>query len=166
MTKYSEHGLWSQADWATLGKSLYPPEPQCLWRGHKIPGVCACMLSCFSCVWLCATLWTVAHQGSLSMGFSRQAYWIGLPCPPPGDLLDPGIKHKSYFSCFGRRVFFFLTTSTTCPINLGKKYQAGQWVWLVHPATLLEDHIDIKPVLLESSSLPQTWKLRVVEHSE
>jgi len=39
-----------------------------------------------------ATLWTVAHQASLSMGFSRQEYWSGLPFPSPGDLPDPGIK--------------------------------------------------------------------------
>ena len=44
---------------------------------------------------LCPTLttpWTVAHQAPLSMGFSRQEYWSGLPFPPPGDLPDPGIK--------------------------------------------------------------------------
>ena len=34
-------------------------------------------------------LWTVAHQAPPSMGFSRQEYWSGLPCPPPGDLADP-----------------------------------------------------------------------------
>ena len=38
------------------------------------------------------TPWTVALQAPLSMGFSRQEYWSGLPCPPPGDLPDPGIK--------------------------------------------------------------------------
>ena len=37
-----------------------------------------------------ATLWTVAHQAPLSMGFSRQEYWSGLPCPPPGGLPDLG----------------------------------------------------------------------------
>ena len=37
----------------------------------------------------------VAHQAPLSMGFSRQEYWSGLPCPPPGDLLDPGIEPRS-----------------------------------------------------------------------
>ena len=42
------------------------------------------MLSCFSCVQLLATLWTVALQAPLSVGFSRQEYWSGLPCPPPG----------------------------------------------------------------------------------
>ena len=50
------------------------------------------VLSRFSHVQLFATLWTVAHQASLSMGFSRQEYWSGLPCPPPGDLPDPGIE--------------------------------------------------------------------------
>ena len=41
------------------------------------------------------TLWTVAHQASLSMGFSRQGYWSGLPFPSPGDLPDPGIEPRS-----------------------------------------------------------------------
>ena len=44
-----------------------------------------------SCLTL-LTQWTVAHQAPLSMGFSRQEYWSGLPCPPPGDLPDPGIE--------------------------------------------------------------------------
>ena len=44
---------------------------------------------------LFATLWTVAHQAPLSMGFSRQEYWSGLPFPSPGDLPDPGIKPRS-----------------------------------------------------------------------
>ena len=45
----------------------------------------------FSCVRLPSTVWTTACQAPLSMGFSRQEYWSGLPCPPPGDLPDPGI---------------------------------------------------------------------------
>ena len=53
------------------------------------------MLSRFSHVRLCATLWTVAHQASLSMGFSRQEYWSGLPFPSPGDLPNPGVKPAS-----------------------------------------------------------------------
>ena len=44
---------------------------------------CVCMLSHLSCVRLYATLW-IAHQSSLSMGFSGQEYWSGIPCPPPG----------------------------------------------------------------------------------
>ena len=43
-----------------------------------------CVLSRFSHVQLCATLWTVACQAPLSMGWSKQEYWSGLPCPPPG----------------------------------------------------------------------------------
>ena len=39
-----------------------------------------------------ATPWSVAHQAPLSMGFSRQEYWSGLSCPPPGTLPDPGIE--------------------------------------------------------------------------
>ena len=50
------------------------------------------MLSRFSCVQLFVTLWTVAHQPPLFMGFSRQKYWSGLPWPLPGDLLNPGIE--------------------------------------------------------------------------
>ena len=51
-----------------------------------------------SCVCFCVTPWTVAHQASLSMGFSRQEYWSGLPCPPPGGFPDPGIKTASLVS--------------------------------------------------------------------
>ena len=44
-----------------------------------------------SVVQLFATTWTVAHQASLFIGFSRQEYWSGLPGPPPGDVPEPGI---------------------------------------------------------------------------
>ena len=54
--------------------------------------MCACVLSHFSRVRLCETPWTVVRWAPLSTGFSRQEYWSGLPCPPPGDLPDPGIK--------------------------------------------------------------------------
>ena len=49
----------------------------------------------FSPVPLFVTLWTVAHQAPLSMGFSRQEYWSELTCPPPGDLSNPGIEPMS-----------------------------------------------------------------------
>ena len=54
-----------------------------------------CMLGRFSSFRLFASLWTVACQAPLSMRFSRQEYWSGLPCPPPGDLPTPGIKPVS-----------------------------------------------------------------------
>ena len=56
------------------------------------------MLSRFCRVRLFATLWTIAHQAPLSIGFSRQGYWSGLPSPPPGDLPDPGIDLASLTS--------------------------------------------------------------------
>ena len=49
----------------------------------------------FSCVQLFATPWTVTYQAPLSMGFSRQEYWSGLPFPSPGDLPDPGTEPVS-----------------------------------------------------------------------
>ena len=69
------------------------------------------MLSHFSCVRPFATLWTVPHQAPLSMGFSRQEYWSGLPCLPPGDLPDPGVEATSLKSPALADGFF--TTSAT-----------------------------------------------------
>ena len=53
------------------------------------------VLSHFSPVQLFVTPWTVAHQAPLSVGFSKQEYWSGLPCPLPGDFPDTGIKPRS-----------------------------------------------------------------------
>ena len=70
----------------------------------------AYVLSHFNHVWLFASPWTVAWQAPLSMRFSRQEYWSGLPCPPLWDLSHPGIKPTSLMSpvLTGR----FVTTST------------------------------------------------------
>ena len=69
------------------------------------------MLSRFSCVQLFVTLWSLACQAPLSMGFSRQEYWSGLPCPPPEDLPDPGTELESLTSPALAGGFF--TTSVT-----------------------------------------------------
>ena len=69
------------------------------------------VLSRFSRVQLFATLWTIACQALHVMGFSRQEYWSGLPCPSPGDLPDPGIKFASLTSPSLAGGFF--TTSAT-----------------------------------------------------
>ena len=70
----------------------------------------ACTLSHFSGVWLFATLWTIAHQAPLCMGFSRQEHWSGLSCPPQRHLPHLGIKPTSLKSpAFAGR---FFTTST------------------------------------------------------
>ena len=57
---------------------------RCLLLGRKVMTILLLLLlSCFSCVQLCATPWTAAYQASLSMGFSRQEHWSGLPFPSP-----------------------------------------------------------------------------------
>jgi len=68
------------------------------WASKATDMFCACLVSQL-CLTLCNLMdcspWTVAPQAPLSMGFSRQQDWSGLPCPPPGDLLNPGIEPRS-----------------------------------------------------------------------
>ena len=75
---------------------------------------CVCIRACLVAQSLFATPWTVACQAHLSMEFSRQEYWSGLPFPSPEDLLDLGIEPASLTSpaLAGR----FFTTA------LGKSY--------------------------------------------
>ena len=72
---------------------------------------CCAVLNCFSRVRLFATLYAIAHQALLSMGFSRQEYWSGFLWPPPGALPDPGIEPASLVS--PALVEGFFTTSIT-----------------------------------------------------
>ena len=74
------------------------------------------MLSHFSGVLLFATLWTVACQDPLPMGFSRQEYWSGLSFPLPGDLPNPGIKPTSFMS--PELSGGFITTNTTWEVYI------------------------------------------------
>ena len=67
------------------------PSPDPWLRDHT----CVCVPSYFSHAWLFVTLWTVALQPLLSMGFFRQEHWSGLPCPSPGDLPHPEIEPPS-----------------------------------------------------------------------
>ena len=68
------------------------------------------MLSRFSRVQLWVTPWTVAYKPPLSVQFSRQEYWDGLPCPPPGDLPDPGMESTS-LTCAALAGGFFFTSA-------------------------------------------------------
>ena len=70
------------------------------------------MLNRFSCVQLFETLWTVAHQAPLPMGFSRQEYWSGLPFLPQWDLRNPGIEPTSPVS-LALAVVLFTTSAAT-----------------------------------------------------
>ena len=87
---------------------------QVLRCGISHPPSCkpqVCVLSHFSHVQLCAALWTVACQAPLSMGFSRQEYCSGLPCPPPRDLPNPGIKPAVSPPSSALQVYFCLPLS-------------------------------------------------------
>ena len=87
--------------------------------------MCVCMLSPFGGVQLFATLWIIAHQAPLSMWFSRQEYWSGLPCPLPDDLPDPGMEPLFLLSPALAGEFF--TTSATC---------SSITEWCIQPAFL------------------------------
>ena len=102
-------------------------QPQ--WRGRRFQIflllVFLCELSCFSRVQLFVTPRTAAHQAPLSMGFSRQEYWSGLSCPPPGDLPDPGVEPASLMSPALAGGFF--TTSTTWEALVSLQAPSNLW---------------------------------------
>ena len=87
------------------------------------------MLGCFSCIQPFATLWTIAHQPPLSMGFFRQEYWSGLPFPSSEDLPNPGIEAASLLSpaLSGR---FFTTSATWKALVTKVKVKLLSYVWL------------------------------------
>ena len=78
------------------------------------------LLSSFSCVRLFVTPWTVGCQAPLSMGFSRQEYWSGLPFPSPGNLPDPGIE-PAYLTSLALVGGFFLTSAAWEAQSMGSQ---------------------------------------------
>ena len=76
-------------------------------RSLETSTMCANLLH--SCLTLC-NLWTVAYLAPLSLGFSRPEYWSGLPCPPPGDLPDPGIEPESPAFLHCRQILYHWVT--------------------------------------------------------
>ena len=87
----------------------------------------------FSHVWLSETLWTVSRQASLSMGFSRQEYWGGLPCLPPGDLPDPRTEPTYLISPALAGGFF-------TPVPPGSPW--GSWKWKISvPSVQSSSHV-------------------------
>ena len=84
-----------------------------------------CLLQCVctcaplvSLVSYSVTLWTVARQALLSLGFPRQEYWSGLLCPPPGNLPDPGIEPKSLLSSALAGGFFSTSATREAPTSV------------------------------------------------
>ena len=123
------------------------------------------VLSCFSHIRLFATLWTVAHQAPLSMGFYRREYWSGLPCLPPGDRPNPEKGRKGiiegqlisnvvlisailqndsvihiYLNTFFF-IFFNQSLNDGCPCLDFPKEDPEMWGWvqMVHLAELTEE---------------------------
>ena len=86
---------------------------------HKVEHIFFCLsayvLSHFSHVQLFVTLWTVSRQAPLTMGLSRQEYWSRLPCPPSGDLLNPGTEPISPVSPALAGGFFITSTTVIYP---------------------------------------------------
>ena len=73
------------------------------------------------------TLWTAAHQAPLSMVFSRQKYWSGLPCSPPGDHPDPGMEPASLMSPALARGFFTTSATWEAPVYPAKCKIDSYW---------------------------------------
>ena len=89
----------------------------------------ACILSRYSHVLLFVTLWTVARQTPLSMGFSRPEYWNGLLFPPPGDFSELGIKPASLMSPALASGFFTISTTWEAFKSNQKEWQLRRSVF-------------------------------------
>ena len=97
-------------------------------------------------------------QAPLSMGFSRQGYWSGLPCPPPGDLPDPGIKPVSLkVSCMGRWALYhwrhlgspvFMVKS---PFKIKNIYACNTFLFLFKPSGELWDALCLPSTIANKS---------------
>ena len=96
--------------------------------GDRKYGLSACVLSHFSCIQPFATLWTIAHQAPLSMGFSRREYWSGLLCPSPGRRDQTCV---TYVSCIRRQVLYHLRPpgKPQWVEDLGGEMKIFNWPW-------------------------------------
>ena len=79
---------WGYIHWGCL-------EEKFIFNRLRFTQNCICCMRAQSCLALCDPIDCVALQAPLSMGFSRQEYWSGLPSSPPGDLSDPGVESAS-----------------------------------------------------------------------
>ena len=111
-------------------------------RMSPVPSiVCACVwvnVRLFSCVQLFATPWTAACQASLSMGFSKQEYWSGLPFPPLGNLFDPGIKPTSLGSPALEGRFFTIRATWEAPSTIKLLFEREISFYLVWVNIILQ----------------------------
>ena len=103
---------------STLAPTFLPPHRGQICPHSKSDHMCA-RVRVLSPVQLFVTLWAVTYQAPLSMGFTRQEYWSRLPCPPQGDLPNPGIKPLSLTSA--------ALGSGLLTLNITK----SKWYWIL-----------------------------------
>ena len=106
-------------------------------RTHLWAFVCAPSLSC---VWLFVTPWTVACPSPLSIEFSRQEHWSGLPFPPSGDLPYPRIEHESLSVSYGDRciLYHWATKEASSPIiTINILHSRSHYIYRSHLRKLL-----------------------------
>jgi len=124
--------------WSVSSSCIHRCRKHCSWwpvQGAKSPRSCL------------VTPWTVAHQTPLSMGFSRQEYWSGVPFPSPGDLSDPGIKLRS--PALQTEYLPYEPSGMPIPTSVSKYILLVLFLW----RTVIN---------IASSSCPCTWSLAVV----
>ena len=134
------------------------------------------VLSCFSRVQIFATLWTIARQAPLSVGFSRQEYWSGLPFPSPGDLPDPrnlpnsGIKPMSP-ALAGQILYHWAAWEVVfkCMRLKGVTWAGGEWRWgreevwvwnLAESSRILQDSLPLSSVVRDDTEDYKTWRVK------
>ena len=115
-----------------------------------------CMLSFFNCVRLFSTPWSIACQVPLSVGFSRQERWSGLPCPPLGDLPDPGTEPVSLL-CPALAGGFFTPEPPGKPSVAIRVYSEGKPTGLLCPVLIRRTGEQIPSVCFsrKKTCLPQ-----------
>ena len=125
------------------------------------------MFSCFGCVQLFVTIWTVALCDPLSMGFSRQEYWSGFPYPPPGGSSQPRDQaHVSFVSWSGRHILYhqchlgssrspFSVIFLFCFFQRASYSKEVRFCWLQHKNAGGREGKGIQtPLILSDSSQP------------
>ena len=144
-----KHRLWRKnfkvlKEFSQFLKQLMPfinKEPNWIVKVWRFPLLDVWAQSHFSCVWLFVTLWTIACQAPLSMGFSRQEYWRGLPCSLSGHLPHPGIELVSHVSCVGRRVLYHQGHLGSPKVQPTALASSTGWlianVWCMSPITIV-----------------------------
>ena len=113
----------------------------------------ACMLSRFSCILLFVTLWSVARQAPLSMGFSRQEHWTGLPCPFP-------LRMEVQFSSVAQSCPILCDSMNRSPPGLPVHHQLLEFTQThVHESVMPSSHLILCCPLLLLPPIPPSIRV-------